>query len=156
MPKMWVAETFSSQYARYLVEEGFLNCLLHVGGRRSRTKEQRNYGEVITKKLTSISAPLSGRLGCLRMNGMKLDIHHRVGLGTVSGDRKMRSPFWVRNLHFRTAMYKRYINSIIIIIIILLVIQEYISFISNNCIRSITLRLLEPGHLQFFFFAAEQ
>ena len=88
----YVFQSICEVYGRYL-KEGFLNCLLHVGGRRSRTKEQRNYGEVITKNLTSISAPLSGKLGCFRMNGMKLDIYHRVGLGRVSGNRKMRSPF---------------------------------------------------------------
>ena len=110
-------------YGRYL-KEGFLNWLLHVSGRRSTTDEQRNYGEVITKKLTLIfSAPLqrllSGRLGCLRMNGMKLDIHHRISLGTVSGDTKMRSPF----------LGPKFNN----ILLVIQVIQEYISFISNNC-----------------------
>ena len=53
----YVFPSICEVYGRYL-KEGVLNWLLHVGGRRSTTDEQRNYGEVITKKLTLIfSAP---------------------------------------------------------------------------------------------------
>ena len=53
----YVFPSICEVYGRYL-KEGVLNWLLHVVGRRSTTDEQRNYGEVITKKLTLIfSAP---------------------------------------------------------------------------------------------------
>ena len=68
----YVFPSICEVYGRYL-KEGFLNWLLHVGGRRSTTDEQCNYGEVITKKLTLISAPLQRQLSG------KLDpsqIHH--------------------------------------------------------------------------------
>ena len=69
-------------------------------------------------------------LFCL-VNGMKLDFHHWDGLGWQKDAKLLPSPKFHNN--------------------ILLVIQEYVSFTSNNFIRSITVRLLEPGHWFFFF-----
>ena len=72
----YVSPSICEVYGRY-VKEGFLNWLLHVGGRRSTTDEQRNYGEVITKKLTLISSPLqrllSGRLDPSQCDYSNLD-----------------------------------------------------------------------------------
>ena len=98
----YVFPSICEVYGQYQ-KEGFLNWLLHVRGRRSTTGEQRNYGEVITKKLTLIfSAPaqrlLSGRLGCLRMNGMKLDIYHRgLAWGRSRVTQRCEPLFCVRN-----------------------------------------------------------
>ena len=98
----YVFPSICEVYGQYQ-KEGFLNWLLHVRGRRSTTGEQRNYGEVITKKLTLIfSAPaqrlLSGRLGCLRMNGMKLDIYHRgLAWGRSRVTQRCEALFCVRN-----------------------------------------------------------
>ena len=60
----YVFPSICEVYGRYL-KEGFLNWLLHVGGRRSTTDEQRNYGEVITKKLTLIFKCPGRFNGCL-------------------------------------------------------------------------------------------